>query len=627
MSLYVAPNGISSTRLRLVTAELQTPGKIALSHAGSPGWLWVDDAPERFAPAKDPVTGVAVISSGRLVWSAEHWSRAERLPYTGGLANRLILERYLEGGVSAVTPFNGSAVIVIHDPRSGEIHVWTDQFGYHPCFIYRGDRVDQCIVTTFPDAVAADSGADLTYDLVSAAEFLRAWRATPPNTYFNEIKHVGAATHLTISVSTSQISRRAYWQPFEEDFFPNIEAAAEELAGAVRAAVSERTAIAEHPLVFVSGGADSRVLLFCATDASKLTAVNLYERATAETATARKLADAAGCRFVAFQRDSDFYPRHLVDSVRWSGAMWSTEDTHYPGFSDCIAEFCPDLIMTACTTDWVFKGYGIEKRHKMLFGRCLPLFDYLDKRVNGFLPNFPLRAPAAYEKAIHQRMADWFAGCPDRFLTPRDRLTVEDRRIRPTAYTVSVSGSIMYRRFPYDMFLADSRVAACYSRTHPDWKLNHELWGKAAARLCVRGGKIVNSNYGWRVDAGTQKKLLRFTVGWFERRLRRFAKPAATPDDHPPSSGSWPDLGWYASHSPTLAQIWTSVRPEERERMYMVFGTDPFGVPLRQWETDGNGLFRILTILCHWRETDRRRKALSAPFWSMPVVSSTMDQA
>ena len=59
---------------------------------------------------------------------------------------------------------------------------------------------------------------------------------------------------------------------------------------------------------------------------------------------------------------------------------------------------------------------------------------------------------------------------------------MEDRRIRPACYTVSVSGQIMYRIYPYDTFFADSRVAECYSRIHPDWKLNREVWGRAAAR-------------------------------------------------------------------------------------------------------------------------------------------------
>ncbi|MDP2829674.1 MAG: hypothetical protein Q8O37_13845 [Sulfuricellaceae bacterium] len=607
MSFYICPNGIDRARLQSVASELAQPGKETVMHAGPVGWLWVDDQPERFGPATDDATGVTVVSSGRLVWSAQEWLHAERLNYSGGLANRLILERYLSAGAEAVTPYNGAAVVAILDPRDGQTHIWTDQFGYHPCFVYRGDKPDQCIVTTFPDLLLVDPVAQVSYDLVSMAEFIRGWRATPPNTYFLEVKHAGAATHLTIDTRAARISKAEYWRPFEDDFYPSITAAAEELAAAIRVAVAERTAIAKRPLFFVSGGADSRVLLFSAANRSLVTAVNLYERAAAETEIARRLCDAAGCRFVSFQRDNDFYPRNLSDNVRWSGAMWSAEDAHYPGFSEKIAEFEPDLIMTACTTDWVFKGYGLEKQHMPLLGRSLPILSYLDQRVNGFLPNVPLPAPPELAVAVEQRLADWFVGCPEHLSTPRDRLVVEDRRIRPTAYTVSVSGSIMYRRFPYDHFLADSRVAACYSRTHPDWKLNREVWGKAAARICADAGKIVDSNWGWSVDASTPEKLAVFAAGWLGRRLLPKSKATKQDDDRPPSSGSWPDYGWYALHSPTVKQLWASVTSEERGRMTMICGADPWGRPLTEWSIDGLHLFRILTLLTHWRETELRR--------------------
>lgn len=574
--------------------------------AGPVGWLWVDDQPERFGPATDDATGVTVVSSGRLVWSAQEWLRAERLPFSGGVANRLILERYLVTGVEAVTPYNGAAAIAIYDPRDGQMHIWTDQFGYHPCFVYRGDKPKQCIVTTFPDLLLADPVASVSYDLVSMAEFIRGWRATPPNTYFAEVKHAGAGTHLTIDVRAACISKAEYWRPFEDEFYPSIAVAAEDLAAAIRIAVAERTAIAKRPLFFVSGGADSRVLLFSAADRSQVTAVNLYERAAAETEIARRLSEAAGCRFVSFQRDRDFYPRNLSESVRWSGAMWSAEDTHYPGFSDEIAEYEPDLVMTACTTDWVFKGYGLEKQHMPLLGRSLPILSYLDHRVNGFLPNLPLPAPPEFAATVEQRLVDWFVGCPEHLSTPRGRLMVEDRRIRPTAYTVSVSGSVMYRRFPYDHFLADSRVAACYSRTHPDWKLNRELWGKAAAIICSDAGKIVDSNWGWSVDASTLEKLVVFTIGWFGRRLRP-SKEMSTHDDRPPSSGSWPEFGWYALHSPIVALLWESATNEERERMSMICGTDPWRRSLADWSIDGLYLWRMLTLLTHWRENELRR--------------------
>lgn len=621
MSLYFVVNGIDKARLKCVQREVSYGGKSTVMHTGVPGWLWVDDAPERFGPAVDPVTKIEAICSGRTAWSALDWSRAKRLPYSGGLANRLLLERFIAGGPSSVVPFNGAAVIVIHDPKHGMVHVWTDQFGYHPCFIYRGDRADHCIITTFPDALLADASVRLTYDIVSMAEFMRAWRATPPHTYFSEVKHAGVATHVAIDIRSGRITQESYWAPFQEPFFPSIDTAAEELAAAVNTSIFERTAIAERPVFFVSGGADSRVMLFCAADRSRVTGVNLYERAAAETDFSRRLCEAAGCNFVSIQRDNNYYPRNLPDMVRWSGAMWSAEDTHYPGFADHLAELGPDLVMTACTTDWLFKGYGLEKKYRSLFGRHLPFLIYTNERVDGFLPNVPLPAPPILSRAVEDRMAAWFDGCPRKLSSPQDRLMVEDRRIRPVAYTVSVSGPVMYRIFPYDTFLADSRVASCYSRSHPDWKLNRELWGKVAARLCKGAGQIMDANYGWRVDASMPEKALMFASGWVGRRIP-FAATAgnANDDSRPPSSGSWPELGWYARHSATLEQMWTTASAEERDGLTMICETDPWKRSLGDWATDSNQLFRMLTLLCHWRECARRReRAALAPISAMAI--------
>jgi hypothetical protein len=613
MSLYVVPNGATAERLGAVAAEFEYPGKSVAMKPGAMAWLWVDDDPARFAPALDPATGVEVIASGRLAWSAEAWARAESLPYEGGLASRLILERYLSGGAAAVVPYNGAAALVVCDPRNGSTHAWTDQFGYHPLFVYAGEDAQKCIFTTFPDVLLVDREVILTDDRVSEVEFVRAWRATPPNSYFTEVKHAGAATHTIVNPSRGDILREIYWEPFKDGFYRDIEVAAEALADAVRAAIHERTAIAERPLFFISGGADSRVLLFAAADRSKVVAVNLYERAAAETSVARELCAAAGCKFVALQRDNDFYPRNLMDSVRWSGAMWSVEDAHYPGFADRIADFNPDLVMTACTTDWLFKGYGLEKRWLSFFGRDLPFFRYTDERVDGFLPNVPTAAPTEYAAAVGARMEEWFSGVPKTAVTPLDRLRIEDRRVRPTAYTVSVSGQIMYRVFPYDTFLADSRVAECYSRIHPDWKLNREVWGKAATRICKGASRIVDSNYGWRLDASVTERAIVFALGWIGRRLRPPKADLTRDDDRPPSSGSWPELGWYVRHSPTVRRLWASMTPAETARLIQVTGSDPQARSLNDWAKDGLGMFSRLTLFAHWRENARRREPKGNP--------------
>jgi asparagine synthase (glutamine-hydrolysing) len=198
-------------------------------------------------------------------------------------------------------------------------------------------------------------------------------------------------------------------------------------------------------------------------------------------------------------------------------------------------------------------------------------------------------------------MDRWFAGTPKKLKSELDRALVEDKRIRPACYTVSVSGQMMYRVYPYDTFLSDSRVAHCYGRILPKWKLNGEVWGRVAAKICANAGHIVDSNFGWRVDAGKATKLLVFAQGWFGRRLKKPKAPEPTDESHPPSTASWPELGWYAKNSKTLQEFWCSTPAEHRKRLQEVWGSDPWQIPLNEWSVRYYDLFRMLTLLAHWR--------------------------
>ena len=600
--LYVIFGGVESVRLNAIADKMRFKNEAEYRSRSGLSYVWLGhDNEKQYSPAEDPKTGVQCIVGGRLSWSGSAWQQAERLPYTGGLANRLILERYLQNGHKAVAPYNGAAIIIIWDPRDRSAHLWTDQFGYHPAFMFGINPKAPSIFTTFPDAILADTELDVKPDYVSMAEFLRAWRVTPPNTYYENLKHVGAATYSCFYLKSDSFTTSEYWRPFESEFYQNINNAADDLAAAITTAVKERTAAAKKSVFFVSGGADSRVMLYAADDPSRVWGVNLYEHPTHESEIARALCDRAGATYIGYGRDNDFYPRMQEENVRWSGAMWSMEDNHYLGVHNMVEEIGADLVMTACTTDWVFKGYGLEKTYHNLLGRNLPIKKFLEKRVDGFLPNYP--RPSLYEFAeeIEERMTTWFHGTPSILKTDLDYLLVEDRRIRPTCYTVSVSGQIMYRTYPYDTFLADSRIADCYARIPAKWKINGDVWGLAAGKVCAKADDIVDSNYGWSVNAGTMSKLFNFTKGWVHRRVSKKTS-AIQLNDHPPSYASWPDFGWYATHSTKLQDFWDNITMSDRTRMTQLWGSDPWEVSLEDWSNKPNDLMRILTLLQHWRK-------------------------
>jgi hypothetical protein len=55
--------------------------------------------------------------------------------------------------------------------------------------------------------------------------------------------------------------------------------------------------------------------------------------------------------------------------------------------------------------------------------------------------------------------------------------------------------------------------------------------------------------------------------------------------------------------------------------MSMICGADPWSRSLAEWSTDGSHLYRILTLLVHWRETElRRKRAHLSPHISVATI-------
>ncbi|MBE9219660.1 asparagine synthetase B family protein [Dolichospermum flos-aquae] len=559
--------------------------------------------PDFFGTAYDPKSGIRVITSGRVAWSSSDWIRSQKMTqYQGGLSNRLILDQYLNKGIAGVERHNGSAILLIWDPRLKELHLLTDHFGYHPIFLYRPDNISKCVISTFPDAIADDKQIVTEADYVSMADFLRAWRITPPHTYYKDINYAGAAVHWCWNFATDTVKQRYYWEPFKDSPFSTLDEAVEELTQALRNSIYIRTLPHLCPVVsYTSGGLDSRSVLFSAADPSGLVGLNLYDQPNKESAIAEKLCQAAGVKYVGFERDDDYYPRWMQQGVRFSGGMWSLEDNHFLGTREFVAKFNPQTVLTACTSDWLFKGYGLEKQHQQLFGKNLPTFEFTNQRVNGFLPNYPRQSPPEFDVEIQERILSWFDGTPQKLMTDQDRLLVEDKRIRPACYAVSVSGQIMHRIFPYDTFLADTKVADCYSRSRAEWKLNGDLWALAIANLCQGGENIVDANFGWKVGSSYWQKLFMFGVGWIKRRIikQNYLQGLAT-------DGSWPNLSWYLHHSKTLKDFWYSRSIEDKQLISILWGDDCWDLSLEDWAKDPNSLFRILTLLNHWQSRRSR---------------------
>ena len=98
---------------------------------GSLTWIItrVDDD-THWGPGWDPVSRTRVLVVGRFAFEEDEWQQAEKTPYQGGLAARLILSRWLDGGEQPIENLNGAGLALIIDEIRGELHLWTDRIFY-----------------------------------------------------------------------------------------------------------------------------------------------------------------------------------------------------------------------------------------------------------------------------------------------------------------------------------------------------------------------------------------------------------------------------------------------------------------------------------------------------------------
>src|SRR5262249_7437310 len=124
------------------------------------------DSPGLWAPAHDPLSGVRALLGGRIAPNEAEWKAAEALPYEGGLACRLAIDRWLKGGAKAVEALNGGAQIVVIDERECALHVWTDRMGFYPAFAWTGAGFLLCSHPDVAAEVLETAGHPLKFDAV-----------------------------------------------------------------------------------------------------------------------------------------------------------------------------------------------------------------------------------------------------------------------------------------------------------------------------------------------------------------------------------------------------------------------------------------------------------------------------
>ncbi len=555
------------------------------------------DRDDLWRPAVDPETGTVVALAGRIALSEGEWQRARTLPYSGGLACRHILHAFLSDEAGLAATLNGAFGVVVGQPHERTVRVVTDRMGFFPIYTWRTSGPP--IIATHPDALAAHTGASHDLDPLSMAEVLSTGTVTHPNTYYRDIEVMDPGCVYTWTAG-DPARKQAYWEPsYQGDHRARVKELGEELEHALRGAIERRTLPSLGPTgVLLSGGADSRAVLYAACEPAAVTSITFYGTPNAELETARRLAERVGSKHIGLQREFEHYGLGAPKAVRVTGGTWNLLDAHYTEFIPQLRALGLGHLLTGCYADYLFKGLTSNRTYKTLFGKNLPLYNFAPFSHRWYAPHGPVAEK--WREPVRERQRSTYDGLDLADESDAGRWAIELRRIRPVAREADTAGRLLLQRtLPWDPLFADTELIDVYQKVPPSLKLNGQVWENAVGQICRAGGDITNNNSLSRIGASQTEKTLAFLRGVAHRKL--FGRDVdGTPLDGSASRGSWPDFDHYIRHSKVVPELWADPSPEARDVLGDIVGVDPWSRPMEEWAKGGSLRFLRLVTLKVW---------------------------
>ena len=556
------------------------------------------DGADLWAPASDPATGISLGLAGRAAFDEAKWRQAESLPYSGGKACKLLLQAWLRGEREFLDLLDGVCAVLIFDPGENALHLVTDRLGAFA--VYRAESCANLRLCSHPDVLAdwlATEGTPPELDLDTIAECLSTCTSAHPYSYHRNVQQLDPASRYTFTLRDDAVHTRqeVYWDPRQlpQDEEMSVPEWIVSIAEALRTAAQRRTAtVLGKPCLLLSGGLDSRAILFGANNSRQVECATFCDRENAEANTARQLAAAAESPYHLLRRDPEHYAKAARASVRISGGMWSIQDAHYHGLIKELKGLGIGVLLTGCYADYLLKGLAFNKEPLKLFGRALPIYKLKNFDPCFYQPHFTLSAE--WNARVAARMDQRFPA-----ILRNDCTLVEDLRIRPLSREADAMGRhYLMRTMPWDPVMADKGIIELYARMPPALKMDFRIYSRAVASVVGKPGRhILNNNYGTPLESGyvrvatadMQRRLARKWKAFNDRRLERPADPT--------TAGSWPEFSVYVAGSPLIAELWSAPSPFIRELFTAMLGKDPWGISLRRWGYESVDLFlRLLTV-------------------------------
>lgn len=550
--------------------------------------LW---APYRAADG----TLIAVV--GRAAFDEVEWESATGAEGSGGLAAKVVYQRYRRSGVNGLEQISGNCAIVVYDAIQGLVHLVTDCCGAFP--VFESNSTEGLLYGSHPDVLADAANERHRLDDVSLAEFVLTSTVTPPFTYYERIRAVEYGTIITIALSghfpQAPLKRRYFEFVYQGDERSNEDELAHEMAEGFRRSVRRRTLPRLGLMaVALSGGLDSRALLACVENKDQTFAFCCHNGRNQEYRIAEAIAQAMGIRFLPLQRDFDYYGDNAELGVRISGGMGSLANNHFLGMMSRLKAEGMQNLITGCYCDYLFKGLPLNRRAHWLTGREeLAPFRH-QFYFSHHMPSTPLAS------RVRER---WESRMPRELQSQDSAATVfqvEVRRTFPLCYEGDNQQRVVPQRVTgWYLPVADRHILNIYCKLPYQFKLNRSVFLKTVFALSdSRLTQVPDANTGARPGASVAQEWISSQWLGVRRKLHRL-QPSMTTD------GSWPDWHYYVHHSRKLETLWRRSNSDAMDLFRCVLGRENVFSDVRSYR--GNKVFLFVALLTLKLWLDQRR--------------------
>lgn len=262
------------------------------------------------------------------------------------------LDAYERSGLEFPLDLNGTFAVVIHDGRTGSLHLISDRLCTRALYYCR--QPEAFLFASEVKAILEYPGVSRKLNEERLLEFLTIETVLGCDTYYDHIRQVPPASVLTWD--GHEISISEYWRPvFRYDEGADIDESAERIAAAIRGAMRRICAGVDRAALMLSGGLDSRTIaaaspipLHCMTMHSEEYMPDL--RSAHQTASALHFEH-------EFIRLPETYPLELLTEGTMIGdGMHPFHHAQGLYLRHAIADGSPQLLLNGYAVDLYFQG-------------------------------------------------------------------------------------------------------------------------------------------------------------------------------------------------------------------------------------------------------------------------------